>query len=155
MSSITTPDGSGYVTLTSGGIEQVIEAPDLAGKQVTLAADTDETTVVGEIDGQTGPLPLNVTIDAGSTGNISVKLSGGKVKNVRLVEGAEAGLYQPRDPTLEHRLCQRYYAKSDPAADDPGSVMGGCEFCYAQTTSKALAAGNVRPPVEMRDAPTV
>jgi len=135
--------------------EQEIEAPDLAGKQVTLAADTGGTTVTGDIDGTSGNLPLTVTIDPGSTGNIIVACTGGQVKNLRLVEGADAGLYQPRDPTLEHQLCRRYYAKSYPKDTAPGSVGAGNAYCFALTTSKSLQMGNVMAPVEMRASPTV
>ena len=154
-SSFTAIDGSGYVTLTSGTIEQVVEAPDLAGKQVTLAADTGGTTVTGDVDGTSGTLPLTVDIDAGSTGDIAVSLTGGKVKAVQLVEGAAAGDYQARHPTEELLLCQRYYAKSYPSAVDPGSVAGGHPYCFAIGTGKDLHLGNVMAPVEMRASPTV
>jgi len=154
-SSFSAVDGNGYVTLTSGTIEQEIEAPDLAGKQVTLAADTGGTTVTGDIDGTSGNLPLTVTIDPGSTGNIIVACTGGKLRHMRLVEGADAGLYQPRDPTLEHQLCRRYYAKSYPKDTAPGSVGAGNAYCFALTTSKSLQMGNVMAPVEMRASPTV
>jgi len=154
-SSITAVDGSGYVTLTSGTLEQVLEAPGLAGKIVTLDADTGGTTVAGEIDGQTGNLPLTVTVDAGSTGNISIKLTGGKVKNLRLVEGTVADTYQARPFTEELLLCQRYFSKSYPSDTAPGSVAGGHPYCYAIGTGKDLHLGNVMAPVEMRASPTV
>ena len=94
---------AGYYELTSGTVEQVIENPGLAGQTVTLSADTGGTTVSCEVDGQSGTLPMTVTI--AGTGNISVKLTGGKVRNVKL---GYNDIYVPVNPADNLASCQRY-----------------------------------------------
>ena len=156
MATIQLPDADGYVVLTTGGLEQIIEAPDLAGKQVTLAADTGGTTVNGEIEGQTGNLPLTVTLAPGDTGNITVRLEGGKVKNLRLIEGASAGSYQPRPQADEIDLCERYYQKSYAAGLAPGTVTGaGARSLHAASTNAFVGGGWTPLRQRMRASPTV
>jgi len=154
-STISAADGDGYVTLTSGALEQVIESPGLAGKTVTLAADTGGTTVTGTVDGQSGPLPLTVNIDSASTGDITVKLAGGKVKNVRLIGGYAAGTYQKRPISEEIALCERYFQSSYPVTFAPGTVTAGTVSINAQSTNKFLAMGTRSTRVAMRASPTV
>jgi len=154
-STIGAVDAEGYVALTAGAYEQVIEAPDLAGKTVTLAASLGGTTVTGTIDGQSGTLPLTVTLAGTSTGDIAIKLAGGKVKNVRLVEGDVAGAYQPRHPAEELGLCERYFQSSYPVDVAPGLVTTGAININAQSTNKYLAMGTRATRVAMRTAPTV
>jgi len=97
----------GYYVLTSGTIEQVIETPALAGQTLTLSADTGGTTVNCVVDGKSGTLPFTVTITG--TGSISVKLTGGKVRNVKL---GYNDIYVPIDPATELVKCQRFYEKT-------------------------------------------
>jgi len=96
----------GYYVLTSGTIEQVIEAPALAGQTLTLSADTGGTTVNCTVDGQSGTLPFTVTI--AGTGNISVKLTGGKVRNVKL---GYNNTYVSVNLVTELLKCKRYYQR--------------------------------------------
>lgn len=91
----------------SGTIEQVIESPALSGQTVLLSGDTGGTTVECEVDGQTGTLPMTVTISG--TGHIPVKLTGGKVKNVKL---GFNDTYIPLSNDNELMKCQRYYFQS-------------------------------------------
>lgn len=91
----------------SGTIEQVIESPALSGQTVLLSGDTGGTTVECEVDGQTGTLPMTVTISG--TGHIPVKLTGGKVKNVKL---GFNDIYIALDYCTELTRSRRYYEKS-------------------------------------------
>lgn len=92
----------------SGTIEQVIESPALSGQTVILSADTGGTTVECEVDGQTGTLPMTVTI--AGTGHISVKLTGGKVKNVKL---GYSNIYIQANPSIELVKARRYFERQD------------------------------------------
>lgn len=71
------------ITLTSGGVEQVIEAPFLQGKTITVSALNSTGTITGYVDGATtstsGTLPLTVVLVAGDTGNVTVGVSGSSV----------------------------------------------------------------------------
>jgi len=98
---------SGYYELTSGTIAQVIEATDLTGETLTLSADCGGTTVNVSVDGQSGTMsddsPFEVTI--ANSGNITVTLSGGKVRDVKL---GYNNIYLPVDRQTELARCERY-----------------------------------------------
>ena len=110
---------SGYtVTLTSGSIVQVIEAPDLAGKTVTLSVQDPSGSVGVDIEGETGTIAsgsgrqsVTVTVPSGSTGNITVELSGTAVtfSRVQLEIGSQPSAFEWRPAAAELALCQRYF----------------------------------------------
>lgn len=132
---------SGYYELTSGTIEQVVEAADLTGETLVLSADTGGTDVICEVDGQSGTLPFTTTVR--NTGNISVKLTGGKVRNIKL---GYNDIYSPINNAAETTSCQRYY--------EPLIKIWLYAYNPGYSASKAIGCP-IRYKVSKRDIPTV
>lgn len=121
------------VTLTSGAIVQIMEAPDLAGAQVTVSVEdltTRDLTVTlaasgsgsgsvsGDIAQGSGRCGVTLTIPATATGNISLELtpkSGGAgapaFKRAQVEPGAFATPFEFRSTATEKALAQRYYCE--------------------------------------------
>jgi hypothetical protein len=125
--------GGKTLTLTSGSIVQIMEAPDLAGAQVTVSVE-DLTTrdltitlaasgsgsgsVSGDIVQGTGRCGVALTIPATATGNISLEIapkSGGAgaptFRKVQVEPGAFATPFEFRPAATEKALAQRYYCE--------------------------------------------
>ena len=112
---------NGIISLSSGSITQVIEAPALAGKTVTISvADLTAGNLNIDIESQTGTIiagtgrtGVSVTIPAGSTGNITVTLSiasgGVTFRDVQLEQGFAASEYEHRPLGIEEYMCKRYF----------------------------------------------
>jgi Protein of unknown function (DUF2793) len=114
---------SGVVNLVSGQIIQIVEAPNVAGSKLTLSVqDLSGGALTVVVGGQTGQIlpgsgrrDVTLTINAVTTGNLTVSLSptGGAVSfaNVNLVRGSRSGEWSPRLPHEELAGCQRYFEK--------------------------------------------
>lgn len=114
---------AGGVTLSSGQIVQVVESPGLAGRIVTLSVeDLSGGALTVDIEGQAGSIAagsgrrgISLTIPAGSTGHVTVRLSpaAGAVSfsRVRLETGRLVSGWTRRDASLELMLCQRYFER--------------------------------------------
>lgn len=124
---------SGRITLNSGTLVQIIEAPGLAGKTVTISVNAPSAAVNVTVDGQTGTIAagsgqcgVSFTIAAGSTGNITVKLGGvATFGQVQLAVESSASTFEWRPASVELSLCQRYYEKSYSQGVPPGSIGYG------------------------------
>ena len=116
------------VSLNSGAIIQIIEAPELAGQTITLSV---EALVGGnlsvDIEGQTGIITagsgrrgIAIAVPAGSTGNIILKLSpvssAVSFSRVKLETGPKATNWQPRHRQSELLLCYRYFQRHQSAS---------------------------------------
>lgn len=119
------------VTLTSGTLVQVIESPGLANQPVTISVEDPTATLNINIEGITGSITtgsgrrsFSLTIPGGSTGNITVKLTGPTVsfKRIQLEVGSFATTYETRLLVFETALCQRYYEKSYNQTVAPGTL---------------------------------
>ena len=143
---------SGVVTLT-GPLVQVLEAPDLAGQQVTVSVEDPSGDLTAIVDGVSGTITagsgrrgVTLTVPAGSTGNVTLQIaptSGTRTfKRVQLERGPAATTYERRMLGAELALCQRYYWSNSTrvVTGNPG----------AGTVYAALSF-----PVRMRATPTV
>lgn len=172
---------AGVVTLTSGTIVQVIEAPDLASETITVSVedlsggdlDVDVEGETDTISAGAGRQGVQIAVPAGSTGNITVKLApaSGAVtfRRVQLERGGAYTGWAGIDRALELLRCQRYYAKSYLYASAPGkdlSLGSGDGYMNEPVSAVFLLHGFLRGngyedgltaylPVEMRAAPTV
>ncbi len=106
------------ITLASGTIVQVIESPRLAGETITLSVedpsgdiDVDVEDESDTITAGSGRRGVTLTVPAGSTGDITVKLSATAqtFKRVQLEVGGHATPFERRPIGVELGLCQRYY----------------------------------------------
>jgi hypothetical protein len=157
----------GIVTLSSGAIEQVVERALWAQTEgfqnaaVTLswlpvAGAALAPTVAGlsaapvqQLDGR---MAMTVTLGAGVTGNITVRLSAAgpaSFSALMLERGPNASSHQPRNLQDEARLCQRYYWERD--AHVIGSNLTYDVYTGDTNTYDPLIIGF---PTEMRVAPT-
>lgn len=157
---------SGYtITLTSGGIEQVIESSlwgvsSLASSVVTISVESPSsniTVTIGSVSGTitagTGRQSVTLTLTPADTGNLVLKLvkaSSGSVTfgRVKFEIGPKASAWQARTLNDELRLAQRYYFQIFPQAPYYVIALGGVPFAGS-------VFGNIIFPTQMRIPPTV
>jgi len=144
---------SGVVTLT-GPLVQVLEAPDLAGQQVTVSVEDPSGNLTAIVDGVSGTITagsgrrgVTLTVPAGSTGNVTLQIaptSGTRTfRRMQLERGPAATTYERRMLGAELALCQRYCYVL--AARAVGSLQ----------TAGATVYVRVGFPVTLRAAPTI
>lgn len=143
------------ITLTSGALMQVVESPRLAGEIVTLSLEDLSADIGIDIEGETGTITagsgrrgVTLTVPAGSTGDITVKLSasGAAFKRAQLNVGSVATPFERRLAGVEEWLCRRYYFR----ADNPTDLNS---LRYAGSASSVWQAGLIPFPRVMRIAP--
>lgn len=112
---------SGVLTHTSGPMIQVIEAPNLAGKTVSVSVeDLTGGNLTASIDGVSGVIVAGagrvgvaIAVPAGSTGNVTLTLTpvSGAVtyKRVQIEMGSVATAFEFRPPAAEIDLCVNYF----------------------------------------------
>lgn len=143
---------SGVVTLT-GPLVQVLEAPDLAGAQVTVSVEDPSGDLTATVDGVSGTITagsgrrgVTLTVPGASTGNVTLTLaptSGSRTfRRVQLERGPAATTFERRLIGIETALCQRYFFSNSTRVV---TANGGSGTVYA-----ALSF-----PVRMRATPTV
>jgi len=120
--------GAGIVTLNSGSVVQVIEAPGLAGQTITVSVDSlSGGNLSIEIEGETaeivpgsGRRSVSITVPLASAGDIALKLapvsSAVTFSKVKMEVGTIATLWQPRHLQTELLLCYRYFQRHTSAA---------------------------------------
>jgi len=116
------------VTIASGAIQQIIEAPGLAGEQVTISAEDvtggSLSIIIGAVGGgsgsASGSIPagsgrqeLQLTVPAGVTANMYCYVGGTAVsfKKIQLERGGKATPFEQRPLSLETMLCRRYFRR--------------------------------------------
>ena len=110
----------GILTLASGKIRQVIEAPELAGETVVVSLDNPTGAIAVELGSAGGTIPagsgrqsVRLTLGAGDSGNVPLSLSAvaGSVgfARVKLELAPAASRWRSRRAGEELFLCQRYY----------------------------------------------
>jgi hypothetical protein len=110
----------GTLTLASGKICQVIEAPDLAGETVVVSLDDPSGAVAVELGSASGTIPagsgrqsVRLTLGGGDSGNVALSLSAvsGSVgfARVKLELAPAASRWRSRRAGEELFLCLRYY----------------------------------------------
>jgi len=142
------PDANGFFTLSAGSIIQIIEAPQLAGKEVTISAEVSGAPVLAEVDGTLVTMPAQVTV--ASTGNIEVEIFTGTFKNVQLEIGGAATDFEPVIKADELLRVMRYFEVLDGSFVGPGPIAGSNSNVYWQFKARkrvtpviTLAGGDV------------
>lgn len=147
---------SGVLTHTSGPLVQVIEAPNLAGKTITVSVEDPSGSVTVNVDGVTGTITagsgrrgVSIAVPSGSTGNVTLTLtaSGATYRRVQLEAGEAVTQWEARPVAIEMTLCLRYFYALSAVA---GSVFAFPGFSTS-TTSILLVATF---PEAMRIAPS-
>ncbi len=150
---------AGVLTHTSGPLVQVIEAPDLAGKTITVSVDAltggnltvNVEGVIGTIVAGSGRVGVAVAVPAGSTGNVTLTLtpSSGAVtyKRVQVEMGSAATSFEWRPVGTELLLCQRYYSRFKSGGVFQGFGSG---IISASTVCTSVV---IKLPATMRAAP--
>ena len=125
---------AGVMTHTSGPLVQVIEAPNLAGKTITVSVEgLSGGSLNVNVEGVTGVIAasavragVTLNVPSTSTGNVTVTLTpaSGTVtyKRVQVEVGSAATVFEWRPAQVEISLCQRYYEKSYDISVAPGTV---------------------------------
>jgi Protein of unknown function (DUF2793) len=131
---------TGYtVTLTSGELEQVVETAlwghdSFASLDVTVSVEDPSAGLTVTFGSQSGTVPagsgrqaVTLTLGAGDTGNLSLKLTkatAGSVTfgRVKLELGSSTTGWQARDLGAEVSLCRRYYEKTYNLDVAPGTA---------------------------------
>lgn len=115
---VTVNQTTGVVTIVSGRVSQVIEAPGLAGRVVTVSLENPSAAIFVDVAGANATLAagsgrrgVTLTVPTGSTGNIVVQLAGTNAafSRVQLELGDTATEFEYRPFGLELLLCQRYF----------------------------------------------
>lgn len=105
------------ITHTSGTYQQIIEAPGLAGKTVTLSVENPSGALNVNVGGVSATITAGAgrrgqqfAIPAGATGNITVAISATNVTYARpqLELGSTPTPFEYRPVALEMALCRRY-----------------------------------------------
>lgn len=114
---------AGVLTHTSGPLVQVIEAPNLAGKTITVSVEgltggnlsVNVEGVVGAIVASAGRSGVSIAVPGTSTGNVTVTLTpaSGAVsyKRVQVELGGVATAFEWRPASVEQSLCNRYFIR--------------------------------------------
>ncbi len=154
------------LTLSAGSIIQIMEAPDLAGAQVTVSVEDLSTrdltitlsasgsgsgSISGDIAQGTGRRGVTLTIPGTATGNVALEIapkSGGAgnpaFRKAQVEPGAEATPFEFRPPGVEKALAQRYYCEV------AGNALNA-DFAQTAVINEFVFASF---PAPMRAAPT-
>ncbi len=159
---------SGVLTHTSGPLVQVIEAPNLAGKTITVSVDAltggslnvNVEGVTGVIAASASRAGVTLVIPSTSTGNVTVTLTpaSGAVtyKCVQVELGSVATAFEWRAAGCEMAMCQRYFTKQYRYADAPGTATAaGCIDYYSPVATTGQINVPVRFSIPMRVGPAI
>lgn len=160
-------------TLTlNGAVEQIVEAPALAGEVVTVCVDdpsgtvavtlTDGTnTASGNITAGAGIRSVTLTVPAGLSGDLTCRLSTASAISFvrpRLVRGNRARPFVRRPYAIETTMCHRYYwipgRKPISEVNVPPTGVDGSIIGFGQATSGVAAVIFMPFHVKMRTVPT-
>ncbi|PLX39068.1 MAG: hypothetical protein C0606_00545 [Hyphomicrobiales bacterium] len=146
----------GVVTLTSGAIEQVIEAPGLAGATITVSVENPTAAIAVDVDGVTGTIAagsgrrgVTLTVPTGSTGDVTLKLSVSAetmFARAQFERGPHATPFEWRPEAIEWPLVQRYYVQGLPFGEAGYAAEAGATYCVLTS---------VVYPSRMRVAPAI
>ncbi|WP_286068798.1 hypothetical protein [Stenotrophomonas sp. 57] len=111
---------TGVFTHTSGPLQQIVEAPQLAwGQPLTISVENPSGSISVSVGGATGTITAGsgrrgVTLTPSGSGNMTVQLSatGVTYSRPKLERGSAATPFEHRPVALEQLLCQRYYWRS-------------------------------------------
>jgi hypothetical protein len=146
----------GILTHTSGPLVQVIEAPRLAGKTVTVSVEDPSGSITVNVDGVTGTITsgsgrrgVSIVVPSGSTGNVTLTLTatGVTYTRVQLEVGASATQWDARPIAIQLTLCQRYCERVDFIAAADGASFKSIYFKVNKRGNPALTlvSGTVAP----------
>lgn len=141
------------ITLTSGGVEQVIEDPFLQSKTITISAINGTGTITGHVDGgvtsASGTLPLTVALVGGDSGDITIGVSGTSVtfEGIQVEVGSFATDLEFRSEGEELMLAKRYFERLDFASS--------AKLATLQASAVGSTQGSILQFVRKRTTPTV
>ena len=138
----------GTVTLSSGAIEQIIEAPGIAGATVTVSVEDPSATITvtaaasgsgsgsesGAITAGAGRRGVTFAVPETATGDIALRLAvagSTTFANVQCEIGAAATPFERRPVGFEEALCRRYFECI--GANDVDGLASG--VCYSSTVA--------------------
>jgi len=133
----TTSIGITTYTISTGGIEQVIEYIPVSGSYTLSWVGT----ATGRVNGVVVPNGNNISLIGGTSATI--RFSGGTFSRPQFELGTQATAFEFRPTALELALCQRYYV-------DDIYVSGGT---YASVAGQSCHL-SFQLPAEMRATPT-
>ena len=148
---------AGVLTHTSGPLVQVIEAPNLAGKTITVSVEgLSGGSLNVNVEGVTGVIAasavragVTLAVPSTSTGNVTVTLTpaSGSVtyKRVQVELGSVATAFEWRPTGIEYGLCLRYFIAI--------TSTSGNAFVMGAAYTSTLILGFLYLPVEMRAFP--
>ncbi len=151
--------GGDTLTLASGSLMQIIEAPHLAGREVTVSVedlsggdlDIDIEAETGSIQPDSGRRGTVISIPAGATGNITLKISPSSAavsfKRIKLEPGQSATPWQGHSEAVERFLCWRYFYRI--------KYVAFSEVGVARQHSATSCRFLVRFPAAMHTAPVM
>lgn len=146
------------LTHTSGPLVQVIEAPNLASRSITVSVDNPSGSITVNVEGVTGTITtgsgrrgITLAVPSGSTGNVTVMLTatGVAYQRAQVEIGSVATVFEWRPAQVELALCQRYFARLN-----AGGIFQG--FGSGIVVSGSVCTSIVIPlPSQMRAIPAV
>ncbi|WMJ68728.1 hypothetical protein [Stenotrophomonas sp. 24(2023)] len=140
---------TGVFTHTSGPLQQVIEAPDMAwGQPLTISVENPSAAVTVNVGGVTGTITAGsgrrgVTITPSGSGNMTVQLmaTAATYSRPQLERGTNATVFDARPQALELMLCQAYFETSFNLGVAPsGGAAAGDTIAGAFSTGQARTA---------------
>lgn len=157
--------GGGVISLASGAIEQVIEAPRLAGETVTVSAEdasqdiavtlaasgSGSGSVTGTISAGAGRQGVSLAVPGSATGHILVRTAVSSPTSFSRVQteiGGGAKPFERHPEGVELLMCQRYFERT-------GGEDALQTFLVAQAITGDQARGHVPFAVRKRVAPTI
>jgi hypothetical protein len=152
----------GAITL-NGALTQVIEAPGLAGRTVTVSVENPSAPLTVTVEGATasitpgaGRRSATLAVPAASTGHVTLTLaaSGATFARPALNRGGAAEPFRRLPAVVDLLTCQRYFAKTFAPATAPAPAAGTA----GALTSHAIVPNVIAPvlwrfPVAMRILP--
>ena len=146
----TTTDGVITVTAPAGGIEQVVEANNVAIDYCVLNWTGTATALVGGTSIGKGEVFFNV-----GASDLTIRFSGGTVSQPQLEIGRVSTPFEFRPFGLELMLCQRYFCKTFAYGTAPAQNVGidTGEFNFQALGASIASGGRWQFPVTMRATP--
>lgn len=160
---VTINAGTGVFTHTSGPLQQVVEAPQLAwGQALTFSVESPSGSISVSVGGATGTITAGsgrrgVTLTPSGSGHMTVQITatGVTYSRPKLERGSSATAFEVRPWAVEFALCQRYFEKSYNGNMAPGTADRTGSYRCSILNGFFLTAGAVPFSVQKRGATAI